>query len=79
MQIEKGIKLISQLCPGHNLDFLAGSNTAREIYERLIQQDCFEAVEKVCEAARHYHQSITQKDVTVYLVHHDRTIKYITR
>ena len=53
---------------------LAGSNTAREIYERLIAIDAHDTVRKVCGAARDYCQDVSGLPVTVYLVHSSRRI-----
>jgi len=53
---------------------LAGSNTAREIYERLIAIDAHDTVRKVCGAARDYCQEVSGLPVTVYLVHSSRRI-----
>lgn len=53
---------------------LAGSNTAREIYERLIALEAQELIRKVCMAARDYCQEVSGLPVTVYLVHSSRQI-----
>lgn len=56
------------------LDKLSGSNTAREIYERLIAMNGHEIVRKVCCAARDYCQEVSGLPVNVYLVHSSRRI-----
>ncbi len=56
------------------LDRLSGSNTAREIYERLITMDAHDSIKKVCCAARDYCQEVSGLPVTVYLVHSSRQI-----
>lgn len=53
---------------------LVGSNTAREIYERLISMEAHDLIRKVCGAARDYCQEVSGLPVTVYLVHSSRQI-----
>ncbi len=78
LEIQHARQCIEQLAPDKDLSFLNGANTAREIYERLIAKDCFELVEKVCYAAKEYHEHVSETPVTVYLVHHDGSIKVTT-
>ncbi len=56
------------------LQGLTGSNTAREIYERLIAMEAHDTIKKVCCAARDYCQDVSGLPVTVYLVHSSRQI-----
>lgn len=56
------------------LQGLAGSNTAREIYERLVAMDARATIREVCGAARDYCQDVSGLPVTVYLVHSSRKI-----
>ncbi|MDD3814338.1 MAG: cobalt-precorrin-5B (C(1))-methyltransferase CbiD [Desulfocapsaceae bacterium] len=56
------------------LQGLAGSNTAREIYERLVAMNAHDTIRKVCCAARDYCQDVSGLPVTVYLVHSSRQI-----
>ncbi len=77
LEISNAIDCIEGLAPGKDLSFLSGSNTAREIYERLVDRDCFELVEKVCYAAKAYHEQVSEIPVIVYLVHHDGSVKVI--
>lgn len=77
LEIKNAIRCIQELAPERDLSFLAGSNTAREIYERLVARNCFELIEKVCYAAKAYHEQVSEIPVTVYLVHHDGSIKVI--
>ncbi|MEN8135014.1 MAG: cobalt-precorrin-5B (C(1))-methyltransferase [Thermodesulfobacteriota bacterium] len=48
---------------------LAGVNTAREIYERLVNFGETGLIEKVCVRAREYAMRVSGLEVTVYLVH----------
>ncbi len=59
------------------IDALQGSNTAREIYGRLVDRDEREMITKVCEAAREYAMEVSGLEVTVYLV--DATTTIVTR
>lgn len=70
LEVEQAISLIAALVPGHDFSYLTGANTAREIYERLLDKNDAAAVELVCRAAKSYHQELSGKPVTVYLVHH---------
>ncbi|MDO8948133.1 MAG: cobalt-precorrin-5B (C(1))-methyltransferase [Desulfocapsaceae bacterium] len=56
------------------LQGLTGSNTAREIYERLVTMEAHHTIRKVCFAAREYCQDVSGLPVTVYLVHSSRQI-----
>ncbi len=56
------------------LQQLTGSNTAREIYERLIALEAHDSITAVCFAARDYCQKVSGLPVTVYLVHSSRQI-----
>lgn len=47
---------------------LVDSNTAREIYTRLLDYDREDVVMRVCEAARDYAKEVSGLDVTVYLI-----------
>ncbi|MBB5346535.1 cobalamin biosynthesis protein CbiD [Desulfoprunum benzoelyticum] len=51
-----------------NLDFLQGSNTAREILERLQRHGADAVIRGACLAARDYCQSVSGLPVNVYLV-----------
>lgn len=74
LQMEQAIELICQLNPGKDYSYLEGSNTAREIYGRLIEKKDQQAVNSVCEHARKYHQEISNSPVAVYLIHHSGRI-----
>ncbi len=50
------------------LDYLYGSNTAREIYERLLGHGAQQVVHAVCQLAKDYYQSVAGLPVVVYLV-----------
>jgi cobalt-precorrin-5B (C1)-methyltransferase len=51
-----------------NLDFLQGSNTAREILDRLQRRGADAVIRGACLAAREYCQSVSGLPVSVYLV-----------
>lgn len=78
LEMEQAIGLMKLLGGKRNLDYLHGSNTARELYERLTRSNDAEIVRLVCEKARDYHQEISGKLVTVYLVHHNGRIEVQT-
>ena len=70
LEIEDAISFLASLkgTPAV-LDKLSGSNTAREIYGRLIAMNGHDLVRKVCCAARDYCQEVSGLPVHVYLVH----------
>ncbi|SHO45433.1 cobalt-precorrin-5B (C(1))-methyltransferase [Desulfopila aestuarii] len=78
LEMEQAISLINKLGRTRNRDYLHGSNTARELYERLIDNNDQEIIRLVCEEARNYHQELSGKPVTVYLVHHNGRIEVQT-
>lgn len=78
LEIEQAICLMKKLEPSITLEHLHGSNTARELYQRLIDNDNADIVRLVCEEARNYHCELSGKPVTVYLVHHNGRIEVQT-
>jgi len=78
LETAQAINLLKRLGGARNLDYLHGSNTARELYERLINNNDSDLVRLVCEEARKYHQELSGKPVTVYLVHHNGKIEVRT-
>ena len=69
LEVDNAISFLATLGTAPTvLTGLAGSNTAREIYDRLIAMDCHETIRKVCCAARDYCQEVSGLPVTVYLV-----------
>ena len=70
LEIKSAIACIQQLQPAHDFSYLTGSNTAREIYQRLMNNGDQKFVEMVCRAAKEYHEEVSGLPVTVYLVHH---------
>ncbi len=75
LEVDNAISFLATLGTAPTvLKELAGSNTAREIYERLIAMDAHDTVRKVCGAARDYCQDVSGLPVTVYLVHSSRQI-----
>lgn len=49
--------------------FLQGSNTAREVYERLLAHGAQDIIHSVCLRAKEYYQSVAGLPVQVYLIH----------
>ena len=47
---------------------LDGSNTAREIYQRLVEHNQLPIIKKVCMKAKEYAEEISHQSVSVYLV-----------
>lgn len=70
LEISNAISCIKNLLPDCDFSYLQGSNTAREIYQRLHQHGDEQAVIRVCHAARKYHEDVSGLPVSVYLVHH---------
>jgi len=70
LEIEQTMALLERLAPASDLGYLRGANTARELYERLMERNEGGLVRKICEQARDYHQELSGKPVTVHLVHH---------
>jgi cobalt-precorrin-5B (C1)-methyltransferase len=69
LEIEQAISFLATLGAAPMiLNGLTGSNTAREIYERLIAMEAHAIITKVCFAARDYCQEVSGLPVTVYLV-----------
>jgi len=69
LDVEKGISLLQQLAKTNvEIQYLQGSNTAREIYERLKNNGDNELIRKVCQAAKDYYQDICGVPVEVHLV-----------
>lgn len=69
LDAERAISFLEDL--GGNaiqLDFLQGSNTAREILDRLQHHGADAVIRGVCLAAREYCQSVSGLPVSVYLV-----------
>ncbi|MFH2123766.1 MAG: cobalt-precorrin-5B (C(1))-methyltransferase [Pseudomonadota bacterium] len=75
LEIENAISFLESMGTAPAiLHELAGSNTAREIYERLVAMKANDTIRKVCCAARDYCQEVSGLPVTVYLVHSSRQI-----
>ena len=70
LEVEKAIAFIQSLDHQDNcLNFLYGANTAREIYERLMDQGRQDLVLTACQEAKKYYQTTSGLPVDVYLVH----------
>lgn len=77
LEVKAALEFLSGLgCSPELLQILEGSNTAREIYGRLLEQGENELILRVCEAAQDYCQEVSGVDVVVYLV--DASSKIIT-
>ncbi len=56
---------------------LSTANTAREIYDRLVSSQRQDIIAAVCEAARHYAESVAQRPVAVYLVSGNQVVCHV--
>lgn len=70
LEVRQAVRFITKIAPEHDLGYLAGANTAREIYGRLMDGEDLAVVKAICRAAKAYHQEMSGIPVTVYLVHH---------
>jgi len=61
-------------CEDEMIAQLQGSNTAREIYMRLLESNRNDMILRVCESARDYAEEVSGLKVTVYLVGASMTI-----
>lgn len=68
LEVVQATQLMQRLCPDTALDYLDGANTARELYERIVAHGDDQVIGMVCQRAREYHQQLSKKPVTVYLV-----------
>ena len=66
--------LVTLGCEKELIAVLDGSNTAREIYIRLLEQNRKDIIMRVCEAAKDYAEEVSGLKVTVYLVDASMTI-----
>ncbi len=79
LEIPDALKFLKKLhCDDELLQSLEGSNTAREIYERLLECGEERVVKKVCGAAREYAEKVSGLTVVVYLVDARRNIVFKT-
>lgn len=69
LEVKAALEFLKGLgCSAELLQALGGSNTAREIYGRLLDRGEKKMILRVCEAAREYAEKVSGLDVTVYLV-----------
>ncbi|AGF79782.1 cobalamin biosynthesis protein CbiD [Desulfocapsa sulfexigens DSM 10523] len=69
LEVETALEFLKGLgCSSQLIAALEGSNTAREIYGRLLDRGEQQVVLQVCEAARHYAEKVSGLEVIVYLV-----------
>lgn len=69
LEVKDALKFLQGLgCSSDTLQALKGSNTAREIYGRLLDRGEKQVILKVCDAARQYGEQVTGMEVVVYLV-----------
>ncbi len=75
LEVKAALEFLKKLgCSADLLQALSGSNTAREIYGRLLDRGEKQMILKVCEAAREYAEKVSGLEVTVYLVDASTTI-----
>ena len=75
LEVEQAISFLATLGAAPTvLHGLTGSNTAREIYERLIAMGAHASIRKVCFAARDYCQEVSGLPVSVSIVDSSRQI-----
>ena len=76
IEAEQAARFIGTLCNEPSLGLnLTDSNTAREIYQRLVEKGRTDVVKQVCLAAQRYAQEISSLPVEVYLV--DSSMKVV--
>ncbi len=69
LEISDALEFLTGLgCEKELIAKLVGSNTAREIYMRLLENNRKDMIMLVCEAARDYAEEVSGLAVTVYLV-----------
>ncbi len=69
LEVKAALKFLRGLgCNADTLQVLEGSNTAREIYGRLLDRGEKQMIQKVCDAARQYGEQVSGMEVVVYLV-----------
>jgi len=79
LEVKAALEFLAGLgCSSELLLTLKGSNTAREIYGRLVEQGEGQVILRVCEAARDYCQEVSGIEVIVYLVDASSTIVAMT-
>ncbi len=74
LEINQALDFLGDLFPKKDFSYLAGVNTAREIYQRLHNKNEQDVIKGVCQKAHQYQQQISGLPVTTYLIHHDKTI-----
>ncbi len=75
LEVKAALEFLKGLgCSADLLQALAGSNTAREIYGRLLDRGENQMILKVCEAAREYAEKISGLEVIIYLVDASTTV-----
>lgn len=79
LEIAAALKFLKELgCSAELLKALEGSNTAREIYGRLLDRGEKKVIMQVCEAARAYAKQVSGLEVNVYLVDASMEIVAVT-
>ena len=69
LEVDQAIAFISKFgIPNKSIRYLAGANTAREIYTRLIASGNIDVIQRVCRKARDYCRKTSSLPVTVHLV-----------
>ena len=75
LEVKDALDFLAGLgCEKELIAVLVGSNTAREIYIRLLEQNRKDIIMRVCDAAKEYAEEVSGLKVTVYLVDASMTI-----
>ena len=75
LEVQAALEFLKGLgCSTELISALEGSNTAREIYGRLLDRGENQIILRVCEAAREYAKEVSGLEVIVYLVDASSTI-----
>ncbi len=75
LEVDAALEFLAGLgCDKKLIAKLVGSNTAREIYMRLLENNRKDMIMRVCEAAQEYAEDISGLAVTVHLVDASMTI-----
>jgi len=79
LEVPAALEFLKKLdCNAKLLQSLEGSNTAREIYGRLLDFGEERVIARVCGAAKDYAEKVSGLDVTVYLVDATTSIVFQT-
>lgn len=80
LEISAALEFLKTIgCSAELISSLEGSNTAREIYGRLLDSGEELIIARVCDAARQYARRVSGLDVTIYLVDAKACVVYQTQ